>query len=283
MGILSIQSHVAYGHAGNSAAVFPLQRLGREVWPVLTVTFSNHTGYGAWRGPVLAAADVAEVITGIEDRGVLGRCEAVLSGYQGDEQVGAVVLDAVARVKAANPAALYCCDPVMGDVGRGMFVRPGIPEFMRDRVVPAADVATPNHFELDFLTGRTSGTLEDLLGSADALRTVGPAVVLVTSAVTDDTPEDALDLVAVSAEGAWRTRTPRLGISPNGAGDVTAAVFLANLLDGYPLDEALARTTSSVFAVIDATAAAGSRELCIVESQDRLADPRMEFTPERLR
>jgi len=283
MGILSIQSHVAYGHAGNSAAVFPLQRLGKEVWPVLTVTFSNHTGYGAWRGPLLPAADVAEVIAGIEDRGVLGRCEAVLSGYQGDEQVGAVVLDAVARVKAANPAAVYCCDPVMGDVGRGMFVRPGIPEFMRDRVVPAADIVTPNHFELDFLTGRTSTTLPDLVDAADALRAVGPAVVLVTSAVTDDTPEDALDLVAVSADGAWRTRTPRLGISPNGAGDVTAAVLLANLLDAQPLDEALARTTSSVFAVVEATAAAGSRELRIVESQDRLADPRMEFTPERLR
>jgi pyridoxine kinase len=281
--ILSIQSHVAYGYAGNSAAVFPLQRLGKEVWPVLTVTFSNHTGYGAWRGSLQAAHDVAEVVAGIEDRGVLGECEAVLSGYQGAEDVGAVVLDAVARVKAANPEAIYCCDPVMGDVGRGMFVRPGIPEFMRDRVVPAADVVTPNHFELDFLTGRSSRTLEELLAAADALRGAGPSVVLVTSAVTDDTPSDSLDLVAVSGQGAWRTRTPRLGISPNGAGDVTAAVFLAHLLDGRGLDEALARTTSSVFAVVDATAAAGSRELCLVASQDRIADPLLEFVPERLR
>ena len=283
MKVLSIQSHVAYGHAGNSAAVFPLQRLGKEVWPVLTVTFSNHTGYGAWRGPLLPASDVAEVIAGIEDRGVLSECCAVLSGYQGAEDVGAVVLDAVGRVKQANPAALYCCDPVMGDVGRGMFVRPGIPEFMREQVVPAADVVTPNHFELDYLTGRSSRTLEELLDAVDVLRGAGPSVVLVTSAVTDDTPADRLDLVAVSRQGAWRTRTPRLGISPNGAGDLTAAVFLANLLDEHPLDLALARTTSSVFAVIDATAAAGSRELQIVASQDRLADPLLEFTPERLR
>ena len=283
MSILSIQSHVAYGHAGNSAAVFPLQRFGKEVWPVPTVAFSNHTGYGAWRGPLLPASDVAEVIAGIEDRGVLGECEAVLSGYQGAEDVGAVVLDAVGRVKQANPTALYCCDPVMGDVGRGMFVRPGIPEFMREQVVPAADVVTPNHFELDYLTGRSSRTLEELLAAVDVLRGAGPSVVLVTSAVTDDTPADSLDLVAVSRQGAWRTRTPRLGISPNGAGDLTAAVFLANLLDEHPLDLALARTTSSVFAVIDATSAAGSRELRIVESQDRLADPPLEFTPERLR
>ena len=217
MGILSIQSLVAYGHAGNSAALFPLQRLGRVVWPVMTVHFSNHTGYGAWRGPLLAADDVAEVITGVEERGAFAECEAVLSGYQGAEDVGAVVLDAVARVKAASPDAVYCCDPVMGDVGRGMFVRPGIPELMRDRVVPAADVVTPNHFELDFLAGTTSTTLPELLEAADRVRAAGPSVVLVTSAILDDTPEDALDMVAVSADGAWRTRTPRLSVSPPGA------------------------------------------------------------------
>ena len=283
MGILSIQSSVAYGYAGNSAAVFPLQRLGREVWPVLTVHFSNHTGYGQWRGPVLSAEDVAQVIRGIEERGAFAECEAVLSGYQGGEDVGAVILDAVARVKAVRPDAVYCCDPVMGDVGRGMFVRPGIPELMRDRVVPQADIATPNHFELDFLTGRESATLEEVLENADRLRGDGPSVVLVTSTITEDTPTDAVDLVAVSEQGAWRTRTARLPLAPNGAGDVTAAVFLANLLEGRSLDVALARTTSSVFAVIEATAHAGTRELRLVGSQERLAHPRLEFAPERLR
>ena len=218
MSILSIQSLVAYGHAGNSAAVFPLQRLGREVWPVMTVHFSNHTGYGDWRGPLLAASDVAEVIRGVEDRGALDRCDAVLSGYQGAEDVGTVILDAVATVKRHSPGALYCCDPVMGDVGRGMFVRPGIPEFMREQVVPAADVITPNHFELDFLAGTTSTTLPALLDAVDKVRATGPSVVLVTSTILDDTPDDSLDLVAVSDEGAWRTRTPRLPISPTGAG-----------------------------------------------------------------
>jgi pyridoxine kinase len=281
--VLSIQSHVAYGHAGNSAAVFPLQRLGKEVWPVLTVSFSNHTGYGAWRGPMLTASDVADVIAGIEDRGVLGECEAVLSGYQGAEDVGAVILDAVATVKAANPAALYCCDPVMGDVGRGMFVRPGIPDFMRDRVVPAADVVTPNHFELDFLAGTETTTLDGLLGAADRVRARGPGVVLVTSVIVHDTPHDRLDMVVVGPDGAWRTRTPRLSVSPQGAGDLTAAVFLANLLDHGPLEAVLARTASSVYAVVEATDAAGAPEMLLVESQDRLAHPRMEFEPEQLR
>jgi len=281
--ILSIQSLVAYGYAGNSAAMFPLQRLGKEVWPVMTVHFSNHTGYGDWRGPLLTAQDVADVIRGVEDRGALARCEAVLSGYQGAEDVGSVVLDAVAKVKRHNPAALYCCDPVMGDVGRGMFVRPGIPEFMRERVVPAADAVTPNHFELDFLAGGASTTLGGLLEAADRVRDGGPSVVLVTSVVLDDTPEDRLDMVLVSEQGAWRTRTPRLSVSPPGAGDLTAAVFLANLLDAGPLDVVLARTTSSVFAVVEATAAAGEREMRVVAAQDRLAEPRMEFPAERLR
>ena len=165
---MSIQSHVAYGHAGNSAAVFPLQRLGHEVYPVLTVTFSNHTGYGATRGALIDPADVAEVIKGIEDRGAFPGIDAVLSGYLGAEPVADVVLDAVARVKAVNPAAVYCCDPVMGDVGRGFFVRPGIPEFMRDHVVPQADIVTPNQFELEHLVGRSVTTQESLLEAAQA-------------------------------------------------------------------------------------------------------------------
>ena len=283
MSILSIQSLVAYGHAGNSAALFPLQRLGKLVWPVMTVHFSNHTGYGDWRGPLLTAQDIADVIRGVEDRGALAQCEAVLSGYQGAEDVGAVILDAVALVKRANPQAIYCCDPVMGDVGRGMFVRPGIPEFMRDRVVPAADVITPNHFELDFLAGSTTTTLPELLDAADRVRGLGPSVALVTSTILDDTPDDALDMIAVSDEGAWRTRTPRLAVSPPGAGDLTTAVFLANVLDGHPLPTSLARTTSSVFAVVEATAEAGEREMRIVQTQDRLAEPRMEFEAEKLR
>jgi len=274
---------VAYGHVGNSAAVFPLQRLGHEVWPVLTVHFSNHTGYGDWRGPMLPPDDVAEVITGIGDRGVLGTCDAVLSGYQGDPAMGAVILDAVATVKAANPEALYCCDPVMGDVGRGMFVRPGIPEFIRDEVLPHADVLTPNHYELDFLTGRTTTTLDQVLAAADAVRDRGPRHVLVTSVLLADRATETLDVIAVSDAGAWAVTTPMLPISPNGGGDVTAALYLAHLLESRSPATALGRTTSSVFAVLEATLAAGSRELAIVAAQEAIAHPGDRFRVRKVR
>jgi pyridoxine kinase len=281
--ILSIQSSVAYGHVGNSAAVFPLQRLGHEVWPVLTVHFSNHTGYGAWRGPLLAPTDVADVINGIEDRGVLGEADAVLSGYQGDPAVGAVILDAVARVKKLNPDAVYCCDPVMGDVGRGMFVRPGIPEFMRDTVVPQADVLTPNHFELDFLADRTTTTLDEVLAAVELVRGRGPRDVLVTSVLHDGLAENTLDVVAVSDEGAWAVTTPLLPITPNGGGDVTAALYLAHLLETGSAPEALRRTIASVFAVLEATIAAGTRELALVAAQESIARPPATVEVRRLR
>ncbi|NYI46062.1 pyridoxine kinase [Nocardioides aromaticivorans] len=286
MRILSIQSSVAYGHVGNSAAVFPLQRLGHEVWPVFTVHFSNHTGYGAWRGPLLAPADVAEVIAGIGDRDVLGDCDAVLSGYQGDPAMGAVILDAVATVKSLNPAAVYCCDPVIGDVGRGVFVRPGIPEFIRDEVVPQADVLTPNHFELEFLAGGEARTADEVLDAVDAVRARGPRDVLVTSVRYDDNDaahEETLELVAVSDEGAWAVTTPLLPIAPNGGGDLTAALYLAHLLESGSPAVALGRTTSSVFAVLEATLTAGTRELQIIGAQDAIAAPPARFEVRRLR
>ena len=283
MQILSIQSAVAYGHVGNSAATFPLQRLGHQVWPVNTVNFSNHTGYGEWRGPLLAASDVAEVIAGIADRGAFATCDAVLSGYQGDPAVGAVILDAVATVKAANPEAAYCCDPVMGDVGRGMFVRPGIPEFMRDEVVPRADIVTPNHFELDFLAGTTTTTLDEVLAAVDLVRERGPRHVLVTSVLHDGVAEGTLDVVAVSDQGAWAITTPLLPVSPNGCGDLTAALYLAHLTTTGSPAQALAATTASVFAVLEATVAAGTREIQLIAAQDQIANPPSEFTVRSLR
>ncbi len=283
MEILSIQSSVAFGHVGNSAAVFPLQRLGIEAWAVNTVHFSNHTGYGEWRGPLLSAEDLREVVLGVEERGALARVAAVLSGYQGAEEVGGVVLDTVARAKELNPAAIYCCDPVMGDVGRGMFVRPGIPEFMRDEVVPRADVITPNHFELDHLAGRETRTVAEVLAAVDEVRGRGPRTVLVTSVLTDETPEGSVDVVAVSDAGAWRTRTPLLPISPNGCGDVTAAVFLAHLLGSGSAEVALGKVTATVFAVLEQTMAAGTREIQLVAAQDDIADPPDRFEVHPLR
>ena len=228
--ILSIQSSVAYGHVGNSAAVFPLQRLGVEVWPVHTVHFSNHTGYGAWRGPLMAPDDVREVVTGIEERGALPEVDAVLSGYQGGEQIGEVILDAVARTKAANPAAIYACDPVMGNAASGCFVHPAIPVLLREKVVPKADLITPNQFELGFLTETDPGDLDSTLASVERARAMGPNTVLVTSVLRPDRPEGTIEMLAVHGDGAWIVQTPQLPMKANGSGDVTAALFTAHLL-----------------------------------------------------
>lgn len=281
--ILSIQSTVAYGHVGNSAATFPLMRLGVEVWPVITVHFSNHTGYGAWRGPLLSAEDISEVVHGIDDRGVLGRVDAVLSGYQGAEAVGAEVLKAVALVKERNPASIYCCDPVIGDVGRGIYVRPGIPEFMRDQVVPSAQVVTPNHFELDFLTGQTTTTVDEVLAAANQLRSVGPEVVLVTSTVLTGHDPDQVSMLAVTRDAAWQVSTPRLERNFTGSGDLTAALFLSHLLGGADAGTAMGRTADAVYSVLKATTQADSAELLLVQAQDELVTPSHHFEVSRLR
>ncbi|MCA1783717.1 MAG: pyridoxal kinase PdxY [Intrasporangiaceae bacterium] len=283
MTILSIQSSVAYGHVGNSAAVFPLQRLGVEVWPVYTVHFSNHTGYGAWRGPLLAAEDVREVITGVEERDAMPEIDAVLSGYQGGSQIGDVILDAVARVKAANPKAIYACDPVMGNAKSGCFVHPDIPVLLRERVVPKADLITPNQFELGFLTETEPDDLESTLSSVDRARDMGPASVLVTSVLRPDRPEATIETLAVHGDGAWIVQTPYLPLKANGSGDVTAALFTAHLLDTGDAGIALARTVSSIFDLLQTTLDSGRRELQLVQSQEAIAHPRMQFEVTRLR
>ena len=284
MKILSIQSSVAYGHVGNSAAVFPLQRLGHEVWPVSTVVFSNHTGYGDWRGPLLSPDDVAAVVTGISDRGVLSSCDAVLSGYQGSAGIAEVIVSAVAQVKAANPAATYTCDPVMGNATSGCFVDPAIPPIIRELVVPVADVITPNQFELGFLTDTSPESLADTLASADLARAMGPETVLVTS-VFDGDAETAtsIAMLAVTGDGAWLVETPRLAMKANGSGDLTAALFTAHLHDTGSPAEALARTTSSVFAVLKATLESGERELRLVAAQEAIAHPACEFDVRQVR
>ena len=283
MNILSIQSSVAYGHVGNSAAVFPLQRMGFEVWPVNTVHFSNHTGYGEWRGSVLPAEDVSGIIRGIEDRGVLPGCDAVLSGYTGDASLGEVIVGAVARVKQHNPKAVYCCDPVMGDAGRGFFVRPGIPEFIKEVAVPAADIITPNQFELEFLTAVEIGDLGDALGAADEARRLGPETVLTTSLRRREAPAGTIEMLAVSGEGAWLVGTPLLALEVNGAGDMTAAVFLARLLRGETVARALSLTASAVYAVLEETCWAGSREMRLVAAQQGIVDPPRRFEARRVR
>ena len=282
MNILSIQSHVAFGHVGNSAAVFPLQRMGVEVWPIHTVQFSNHTGYGKWQGRVFDAGLIREMTAGLEQRGCLGECDGVLSGYVGEADIGAATLDAVTTVKRANPSAKYCCDPVIGDVGRGIFVREGIPAFMKEKAVPAADIITPNQFELDYLAGCESRTLADVLGAVKAVHALGPRAVLVTSLHIDDTPDNTIDLLASDEAGRFRLRTPKLRLVVNGAGDAIAALFFAHYLRSRKIRDALSNAASAIFGVLTKTAEVGAPEIQLVAAQDEIVMPSRVFEAEEL-
>ncbi|MDR6771266.1 pyridoxal kinase PdxY [Azospirillum sp. BE72] len=283
--VLTIQSHVAYGYVGNRAAVFPLQRLGIDATAVNTVQFSNHTGYGAWTGQVFTAEHIADIVDGIAARGVLPAQDAVLSGYMGAVELGQVIVETAARVKAANPKAVYCCDPVMGDVGRGFFVRPGLPEFIRDHAVPAADLMTPNQFELEYLTDRKVATLDDALAATAALRARGPRLVLVTSLTRSDADPDSIEMLVDGADGAWLVATPRLTFdpSPNGSGDAVAALFLAHYLTAFDPADALEKAAAAIFAIFETTKRLGTRELQLIAAQDDFVDPPRRFAATRLR
>jgi pyridoxine kinase len=273
MNILSIQSSVAYGHVGNSSALFPLQRLGAEVWPIDTVQFSNHPGYGGFTGETYSADSVRALVDGVAARGVFAGCDAVLSGYIGQAGIGDSILYAVARVRAENAAALYCCDPVIGDTGPGVYVRPGIAEFFRDQAVPAADMLTPNQFELAQLTGLACGTLTEAKAAAGVLRARmhvgGPRAVLVTSLEA----ADSVDLLVACDTGFFRLRTPRIPASFNGAGDAITALFLFHVCAGLEPMRAAERAAASIAGVLRATFAAGSRELCIIAAQEEFVAP----------
>ncbi len=283
MRFLSLQSHVAYGYVGNRAATFPLQRLGHEVWAVNTVEFSNHTGYGAWKGRAAPAEQVADIVHGIEALGMFPKCDALLTGYVGDAALADVVLQTAAKVRAANPRAVWCCDPVLGDTDTGIYVRPGIDAFFRERAIPAADLITPNHFELEHLTGAKVRTMPEALA---AVRTLlkGPRLALLTSLIRADAPAGQIEMLAVTGDAAWRIATPLIGfdIMPNGTGDMVAALFTAHWLQDRSIGSALEKAAASVYAVLETTQAMGERELQIVAAQDRLVAPPRRFAAERL-
>jgi pyridoxine kinase len=292
MAVLSIQSHVVYGYAGNSAAVFPLQRLGNEVWAVNTVEFSNHTGYGAWRGTVLGAALAEELVQGLEERGVLGKCEAVLSGYMGDAEVGNAILKTVDKVRSVRADALYCCDPVMGDVGRGFYVKPGIPEIFKNQVITKADIITPNQFELEALSGMDTSSLDHARKAIDQLHTRGPKIILVTSfreGIHPHSPDaplhgDHIEMLVSDGNQVYRTCTPELPLQAGmaGSGDLTTAVFLSRYLETRDIRRTLELTTASVYGIMEATFKAETKELLIIAAQHELVAPSALFEAVRL-
>lgn len=280
MPILSIQSHVCFGTVGNRAAGFLLQRLGFEVWAVNSVQFSNHTGYGSWSGETTSPETVAQLIEGILARSTAGSCQAVLSGYLGTAPLGETILDAVARLQGESSDVLYCCDPVMGDHGRGLFVQPDIPAFLAERALPVANLLTPNLFELELLSGRTIRTLQEAVAAARDLIARGPSLVLVTSLRHQTSETDEIEMLAVTADIAWRVATPLLALRPppGGLGDATTALFLAHYLKSADPRHALEACSAAVYEIVLATTARGDRELALVEAQNCVVVPRHRFT-----
>jgi pyridoxine kinase len=287
MNVLSIQSSVVYGRVGNRAAVPVLERLGHEVWPVDTVAFSNHPAHGTFRGRVVPASEVAELLDGLAARGVLGRCDAVLSGYLGDAGTAPVVEETVARVRAANPDALYCCDPVIGEVGRGVYVREGIPEAFRDRLVPVADIVTPNPFELELLTGRASTTLESAHAAARALLAPpggaagGPRLVVATGLRLADAPAE-LAVLAVTRDVTWAVRHARRSVRVWGTGDAFAALFLGVYLGRRDARLALEHAVGALDGILTVAEASNADELPLALAQDAIVHPRSRYAAERL-
>jgi pyridoxine kinase len=277
MTVISIQSQVAYGHVGNSAAVFPMQMHGIDVIAVPTTLLSNRPGYPTIRGRVLDAQLVADLLLGVEERGALDTTKMILSGYLGSPEIAAVVADFVQRAKARHPALSYCCDPVLGDRDRGLFVQADIPPLVRDRLCRLADIITPNHFEFEWLCGAKATTTDQVIAQAHALLARGPSTIVITSAELADTPDEEIETVAVERSHAWRVRTPKLPISPSGTGDLFAALFVAARVRGSDTPDALGHAASAIFAVLERTAISGTEEMRIVESAELLAHPKRRF------
>ncbi len=280
MNILSIQSHVCYGYVGNRAASFPLQRMGFDVNAVNTVQFSNHSGYGSLKGEIFSAQHLNDILVGLEARDVFKNSDALLSGYLGSQELGTCVLSAAGKVKAANPKSIYLCDPVMGDIGRGFFVKPEIPDYFIKHVIPVADIITPNHFEFNKIVGEEIFTLESMPAALDKVHAMGPRLVVVTSFLAkQNTPHRSLK-VLLSVKGGKRfyVESPLFEFSeaPTGTGDLFSALFLGNLLNEPTKPElALQRATGGIYKVMQKNFERGTRELEIIAAQESFLNPEL--------
>ncbi|MEY6762770.1 pyridoxal kinase PdxY [Kluyvera ascorbata] len=274
--ILAIQSHVVFGHAGNSAAEFPMRRLGANVWPLNTVQFSNHTQYGQWTGCVMPPAHLTEIVQGIAAIDQLKRCDAVLSGYLGSAEQGEHILGIVRQVKAANPQAKFFCDPVMGHPEKGCIVAPGVAEFHKRYAMPASDIIAPNLIELEILAGRDVKDVTDAVLAARELIAQGPEIVLVKHLARAGYSQDRFEMLLVTADEAWHISRPLIDFGarhPVGVGDVTSGLLLVKLLQGATLRDALEHVTAAVYEIMVTTKEMGEYELQVVAAQDRIAKP----------
>ncbi|MEZ3413956.1 pyridoxal kinase PdxY [Pantoea dispersa] len=283
--ILAIQSHVVYGHAGNSAAEFPMRRMGANVWPLNTVQFSNHTQYGHWTGTVMPATHLTDIVSGIAAIDRLKTCDAVLSGYLGSAEQGEQILEIVRMMKAANPDAWYFCDPVMGHPEKGCIVAPGVAEFHCKQAMPASDLIAPNLLELEMLSGQTVANVEQAVVAARALIAQGPRVVLVKHLARAGRRSDRFEMLLVTADQCWHISRPLVDFGvrqPVGVGDLTSGLLLVDLLHGKSLQDALEHVTAAVYEVMLKTHEMGEYELQLVAAQDAIAQPTQHFAAEQL-
>ncbi len=271
MDILTIQSHVARGHVGLNAAVLPLQLLGFEVDAIPTVVYSNHLGWKDYEGRVLEPEWVNRVIDGVARRG-LAQCRCLLTGFIGSPELGDAVLHALEVLRRANPSALYACDPVMGNED-GFFVEPGVPEYLRDHIVPLADILFPNHMELEFLAGRRIDSIDDALEAARTVQKMGPKTVLVTSLEARAGFPDTIPVIAVDDHCTCRSSVERLEVPVDGAGDLIAAVFTALTLKGEALPDALAHALAATHGILRRTVELGTDELALVAGREEIVKP----------
>ncbi len=268
--ILSLSSQVVYGHVGNAAIVPALQALGCEVLAIPTVLLAHHPGHGRPAGRVTPVDEVAGLLHGLEQVGALARASAALSGYLGLAQTAGVVAEAVARLRNHTPGALYLCDPVIGDDGK-VYVAEGVEDAIRTRLLPLADIVTPNHFELERLAGQRVTTLEHAVSAARTLIALGPRTVVVTSLNHDQLVPGQIATLAVTAAQAWITLTPRLERVPRGSGDLMAALLLGHLVFGKSTPQALALAASAVYEVL--VASVGEPEMRLVAGRNSLLAP----------
>jgi len=276
---------VVYGHAGNSAAEFPMRRMGANVWPLNTVQFSNHTQYGHWTGTVMPATHLTDIVSGIAAIDRLKTCDAVLSGYLGSAEQGEQILEIVRMVKAANPDAWYFCDPVMGHPEKGCIVAPGVAEFHCKQAMPASDLIAPNLLELEMLSGQTVANVEQAVVAARALIAQGPRVVLVKHLARAGRRSDRFEMLLVTADQCWHISRPLVDFGvrqPVGVGDLTSGLLLVDLLHGKSLQDALEHVTAAVYEVMLKTHEMGEYELQLVAAQDAIAQPTQHFAAEQL-
>ena len=265
--VIVVSSHVARGSVGNRAAVFALETLGFPVWAVPTVILPWHPGHGRATRIVPPAAEFAAFMADLERAPWLGAVGAVLSGYLGEASQADAVAGLVGAVKARNPGALYVCDPVMGDSG-GLYVPEATAVALRDRLMPLADVATPNRYELEWMTGVA---LPDLDSTIAAALDLGPPAMLVTSAPA--TMAEGTGNLLLDAHHALLAEHHRIDRPPNGLGDLTAAIYLARVLSGHPPAKALQSTTAAVYEILARTARRGGDELQLETDSQSLSHP----------